>query len=25
VPVQDLVDHACATALIALRFCGRVR
>lgn len=23
VPVQDLVDHACAVALIALRFCGR--
>ena len=22
VPVQDLVDHACAVALIALRFCG---
>jgi len=22
VPVQDLVDHACAVALVALRFCG---
>jgi len=22
VPVQDLVDHACAVALIAMRFCG---
>jgi len=22
VPVQDLVDHACAVALIAVRFCG---
>jgi acetylornithine deacetylase len=22
VPVQDLVDHACAAALIAMRFCG---
>ena len=22
VPVQDLVDNACAVALIAMRFCG---